>query len=66
MVDRRLQALRPSPHETVAAAVHYRSLGRHMGIKSCPNGYELNELGTRPVPGVQGCPVRRVNGSAVE
>ena len=47
---------RPSRHETVAAAVHYRSPGRHMGIKNCPNGYELNELGTRPVPGVQGCP----------
>jgi len=65
-VDRRLRARRLSRHQTVAAAVHYRSLGRHMGIKSCPNGYALNELGTRPVPEVQGCPVRRVNGSAVE
>ncbi|MCD9875843.1 oxygenase MpaB family protein [Streptomyces guryensis] len=35
-------------------------------VKGYPNGYELNELGTRPVPGVQGCPVRHVNGSAVE
>ena len=33
---------------------------------SYPNGYELNELGTRPVPGPRGCPVRRANGSAVE
>lgn len=27
-------------------------------IKGYPNGYRLDELGTRPVPGVRGCPVR--------
>ncbi|MFI7400584.1 oxygenase MpaB family protein [Streptomyces sp. NPDC049541] len=35
-------------------------------VKSYPDGYELNELGTRPVPGLRGCPLRRANGSAVE
>lgn len=28
-------------------------------IKGYPNGYRLEELGTRPVPGVRGCPVRQ-------
>ncbi|MGW0333466.1 oxygenase MpaB family protein [Streptomyces sp. NPDC003011] len=27
-------------------------------IKGYPNGYRLDDLGTRPVPGVRGCPVR--------
>ncbi len=29
-------------------------------IKSYPNGYRIAELGTRPVPGVHGCPVRHL------
>jgi len=35
-------------------------------IKGYPDGYRLAELGTRPVPGVRGCPVRRPDGPAVE
>ncbi len=35
-------------------------------IKGYPNGYRLEELGTRPVPGVHGCPVRHIDPSAVE
>ncbi|MFE9774470.1 oxygenase MpaB family protein [Streptomyces sp. NPDC005931] len=31
---------RLSRHETVAATVHYRTLGRHMGIKDIPGTYE--------------------------
>ncbi|MFE1251862.1 oxygenase MpaB family protein [Streptomyces sp. NPDC058735] len=31
---------RMSRHETVAGAVHYRTLGRHMGIKDIPETYE--------------------------
>ncbi|CAL9631745.1 hypothetical protein SUDANB126_06120 [Streptomyces sp. enrichment culture] len=31
---------RMSRHETVAAAVHYQTLGRHMGIKDVPGSYE--------------------------
>jgi hypothetical protein len=31
---------RLSRHETVAAAVHYRTLGRHMAIKDLPESYE--------------------------
>lgn len=31
---------RMSRHETVASAVHYRTLGRHMGIKDIPGSYE--------------------------
>ncbi|MEW1868942.1 oxygenase MpaB family protein [Streptomyces caelestis] len=31
---------RLSRHETVAGAVHYRTLGRHMGIKDIPGSYE--------------------------
>ncbi|WP_312038275.1 oxygenase MpaB family protein [Streptomyces galbus] len=34
-------------------------------IKSYPDGYRLDELGTRPVPGLRGCPVRQGDGSAV-
>ncbi|MFJ4623722.1 oxygenase MpaB family protein [Streptomyces sp. NPDC088812] len=33
-------------------------------IKSYPDGYRLQDLGTRPVPGAGGCPVRHVDGSA--
>ncbi|MCT9082233.1 oxygenase MpaB family protein [Streptomyces fulvoviolaceus] len=35
-------------------------------IKSYQDGYRLDELGTRPVPGVRGCPVPHVNRSATE
>ncbi|MER5755446.1 oxygenase MpaB family protein [Streptomyces sp. NPDC002088] len=35
-------------------------------IKSYPDGYLLKDLGTRPVPGVRGCPVRHVDGSAAQ
>ncbi|MBE8470673.1 oxygenase MpaB family protein [Streptomyces justiciae] len=35
-------------------------------IKGYPDGYRLADLGTRPVPGVRGCPVRPLDGSAVE
>ncbi|MEU8574481.1 oxygenase MpaB family protein [Streptomyces asoensis] len=31
-------------------------------IKGYPNGYRLAELGTCPVPGVRGCPVRHTGG----
>ncbi|KUN41947.1 peptidase [Streptomyces longwoodensis] len=34
-------------------------------IKSYPDGYRLDELGTRPVPGLRGCPVRHGGGSDV-
>ncbi|WP_328369143.1 DUF2236 domain-containing protein [Streptomyces sp. NBC_00457] len=33
-------------------------------IKGYPNGYRLDELGTRPVPGLRGCPVRPTDQSA--
>ncbi|MBC2864433.1 DUF2236 domain-containing protein [Streptomyces mexicanus] len=33
-------------------------------IKSYPNGYRVADLGTRPVPGVRGCPVRHAEGTA--
>ncbi|MGW1957099.1 oxygenase MpaB family protein [Streptomyces sp. NPDC001920] len=35
-------------------------------IRGYPNGYRLEELGTRPVPGVRGCPVRHIDPSAAE
>lgn len=35
-------------------------------IKGYPDGYRLEELGTRPVPGVRGCPVRHVGESAAQ
>jgi len=35
-------------------------------IKGYPNGYRLDELGTRPVPGMRGCPVPHTDRSAVE
>ncbi|MFD7811575.1 oxygenase MpaB family protein [Streptomyces sp. NPDC059785] len=34
---------RLSRHETVAATVHYRTLGRHMGIRDIPQTYEESE-----------------------
>lgn len=37
-------------------APHYAR--QNWEIKGCPNGYRLEELGTRPVDGVRGCPVR--------
>lgn len=33
-------------------------------IKGYPNGYRIADLGTRPVPGVRGCPVRPERSSA--
>ncbi|WP_405875327.1 MULTISPECIES: oxygenase MpaB family protein [unclassified Streptomyces] len=45
-------------------APHYAR--QNWQVKSYPNGYELGELGSRPVPGVRGCPVRHLNGSGVE
>ncbi|MDQ0402363.1 MULTISPECIES: oxygenase MpaB family protein [unclassified Streptomyces] len=35
-------------------------------IKGYPKGYRLTELGTRPVPGVRGCPVRHIDTSSAE
>lgn len=35
-------------------------------IKGYPNGYRLADLGTHPVPGVRGCPVRHIGSSAPE
>ncbi|MER5304294.1 oxygenase MpaB family protein [Streptomyces lasiicapitis] len=35
---------------------HYARQNRE--IKGYPDGYRVDELGTRPVPGVRGCPVR--------
>ncbi|WP_395572292.1 oxygenase MpaB family protein [Streptomyces sp. BK79] len=35
-------------------------------IKGYPNGYRLADLGTSPVPGVRGCPVRHIDTSAAE
>ncbi|MFD8999508.1 oxygenase MpaB family protein [Streptomyces sp. NPDC059582] len=32
-------------------------------IKGYPDGYRLDDLGTRPLPGVRGCPVRHAGGS---
>ncbi|MEV0445253.1 oxygenase MpaB family protein [Streptomyces spectabilis] len=33
-------------------------------VKGYPDGYRIGELGTRPVPGVRGCPVRHEEASA--
>ncbi|MFQ6142554.1 oxygenase MpaB family protein [Streptomyces seoulensis] len=33
-------------------------------IRSYPDGYRVADLGTRPVPGLRGCPVRHSEGSA--
>ncbi|MFD0001182.1 hypothetical protein ACFVJ4_02000 [Streptomyces sp. NPDC127178] len=35
-------------------------------IKGYPNGFQLDDLGTRPVSGVRGCPVRQIGPSAIE
>jgi len=35
-------------------------------VKGYPDGYDLDHLGTRPTPGVRGCPVRHLGGSAAE
>jgi hypothetical protein len=35
-------------------------------IKSYPNGYRPADLGTRPVPGLRGCPVRHQDTSAAD
>ncbi|MCX4759986.1 DUF2236 domain-containing protein [Streptomyces sp. NBC_01275] len=45
-------------------APHYAR--QNWEIKSYPDGYRLDELGTRPVPGLRGCPVRHVDGSAAQ
>ncbi|MFB0614979.1 oxygenase MpaB family protein [Streptomyces sp. AGS-58] len=35
-------------------------------IRGYPNGYRVADLGTRPVPGLRGCPVRSREGSAAD
>ena len=35
-------------------------------IKEYPNGYRVADLGTRPVPGLRGCPVRHLDTSAAD
>ncbi|MEU8652272.1 oxygenase MpaB family protein [Streptomyces sp. NPDC048737] len=35
-------------------------------IRSYPDGYRLEQLGTRPTPGLRGCPVRHGDGSAFQ
>lgn len=35
-------------------------------IKGYPNGYRVADLGTRPVPGLRGCPVRHLDASAAD
>ncbi|MCS0600888.1 DUF2236 domain-containing protein [Streptomyces sp. LP11] len=35
-------------------------------IKGYPNGYRVTDLGTHPVPGLGGCPVRRRDASAAD
>ncbi|MGC0333547.1 hypothetical protein RKD23_006537 [Streptomyces sp. SAI-170] len=40
-------------------APHYAR--QNWEIKGYPDGYEVNELGTWPVPGVRGCPVRHLD-----
>ncbi|MBJ3812742.1 DUF2236 domain-containing protein [Streptomyces flavofungini] len=47
------RAVRLLPPRT---APHYARQNRE--IKGYPDGYRVDELGTRPVPGVRGCPVR--------
>ncbi|MYX33940.1 DUF2236 domain-containing protein [Streptomyces sp. SID8377] len=37
-------------------APHYAR--QNWEIKGYPNGYRLDELGTRPIPGMRGCPIR--------
>ncbi|MGW5371514.1 oxygenase MpaB family protein [Streptomyces sp. NPDC004009] len=43
-------------------APHFARQNRE--IKSYPNGYRPADLGTRPVPGMGGCPVRHLGASA--
>ena len=45
-------------------AAHFARQNRE--IKGYPRGYEVAGLGTRPVPGVRGCPVRHTDRSAAE
>ncbi|MEV0177127.1 oxygenase MpaB family protein [Streptomyces sp. NPDC050803] len=45
-------------------APHYAR--QNWEIKGYPNGYRLDELGTHPVSGVRGCPVRHMDVSAAE
>ncbi|MGY4279651.1 oxygenase MpaB family protein [Streptomyces sp. M18.1] len=52
----RLMPPRSTPH-------HAR---QNREIKGYPNGYRLAELGTRPVPGVRGCPVRHLDTPVAE
>jgi hypothetical protein len=40
-------------------APHYAR--QNWEVKGYPDGYEVNELGTWPVPGVRGCPVRHLD-----
>ncbi|MFD9904569.1 oxygenase MpaB family protein [Streptomyces sp. NPDC059063] len=54
------RAVRLLPPRT---APHYAR--NNWRIKNYPDGYEVGELGTHPVPGVRGCPVRGVAPSAV-
>ncbi|MEU6461332.1 oxygenase MpaB family protein [Streptomyces sp. NPDC046976] len=42
-------------------APHFARQNRE--IKGYPNGYRVADLGTRPVPGVRGCPVRHLDTS---
>ncbi|MDF3299405.1 oxygenase MpaB family protein [Streptomyces tropicalis] len=53
----RLVRLLP-PRRTAHFARHNRE------IRSYPEGYRVADLGTRPVPGLRGCPVRRAGDSA--
>ncbi|MFF9059469.1 oxygenase MpaB family protein [Streptomyces sp. NPDC101213] len=43
-------------------APHFARQNRE--IRSYPQGYRLEQLGTRPTPGLRGCPVRHGDGSA--
>ncbi|WP_329214299.1 DUF2236 domain-containing protein [Streptomyces sp. NBC_01485] len=45
-------------------APHYAR--QNWEIKGYPNGFLLGDLGTRPVPGAGGCPVRHADGSATQ
>ncbi|SFY47804.1 oxygenase MpaB family protein [Streptomyces sp. F-1] len=45
-------------------APHFARQNRE--IKGYPNGYRVADLGTRPVPGLRGCPVRHLDTSAAD
>ncbi|MQY37258.1 hypothetical protein SRB17_52620 [Streptomyces sp. RB17] len=45
-------------------APHFARQNRE--VKGYPGGYRVAELGTRPVPGLGGCPVRHRDGSAAD